>query len=46
MIITKVKLFMDGVNTLKLCGKDLEIKKLAQNMKVMLKMGNQMVLVF
>ena len=38
-------LYMWG-NTLIMFGEDLEKKKLTQNMKVMLRMENQMVLVF
>jgi hypothetical protein len=34
-IITKVKLFMGGVNVVIMFGKDLEIKKLTQNIQVM-----------
>ena len=44
--VKKVKLFMDGVNTLKLCGKDLEKKKLTLYIRVKLRMEFQMVLVF
>jgi len=44
-IIIKVKLFMGGVNVVIMFGKDLEIKKLTQNIKVMLRMEFQMVLV-
>ena len=37
---------MGGENTLIMCGKDLEIKKLTQNINVMLRMVFQMVMVF